>query len=53
VLLTGGPVEVRASIGVACSRADDDASELVRRADQAMYLSKRTGRNRVTVFDPG
>ena len=30
-----------------------DLRSIMNKSDQAMYLSKKTGRNRVTVFDPG
>jgi two-component system chemotaxis response regulator CheY len=44
---------VTASFGVATSGMDTpDAAALVEHADQALYLSKRTGRNRMTPFDP-
>lgn len=44
---------VTASLGVAFCPAGDrvDADELVRRADAAMYRSKRIGRNAFSVFD--
>ncbi len=38
---------VTISAGVAEARAGDTATELLRRADQAMYAAKRAGRNRV------
>jgi two-component system, cell cycle response regulator len=36
-----------ASIGVACSGADDTAETLLKRADEGLYEAKRAGRNRV------
>ncbi len=42
--LTGGSAELRVSIGVACGEAGAlQAEDLVRRADAAMYQSKRAG----------
>jgi diguanylate cyclase (GGDEF)-like protein len=42
------------SIGVAQFPAHGaDLQSVLNRADQAMYLAKKTGRNRVVVFDPG
>jgi diguanylate cyclase (GGDEF)-like protein/PAS domain S-box-containing protein len=38
---------ITASIGVAQLRASDDASNLVQRADRALYAAKAAGRNRV------
>ncbi len=45
---------VTASIGVALYRAGDrvDAEQLLRQADQAMYLAKLAGKNRYHLFDP-
>ncbi|PAM44070.1 hypothetical protein CEJ63_24025, partial [Acinetobacter baumannii] len=41
-------LEVTASIGLAQWRpAEDDLAALLRRADHAMYVAKRSGRNRV------
>jgi diguanylate cyclase (GGDEF)-like protein len=40
------------SIGVASTRGEEAMDTLVKRADQAMYVAKKTGRNRV-VLDPG
>jgi len=50
----GMRVTTSVSIGVA-SFPDHgaDLQSIVNKADQAMYLSKKTGRNRVTLFDPG
>jgi two-component system cell cycle response regulator len=43
-----GMVEVTISIGIATLDAvDDDASSILKRADQALYRAKRDGRNRV------
>jgi diguanylate cyclase (GGDEF)-like protein len=51
-LLLGDRVTVTASIGVATVSAGADApSELLRRADQALYRAKNGGRNRVCVGD--
>jgi diguanylate cyclase len=35
------------SAGVAQLMADEDAADAIKRADQAMYLAKRAGKNRV------
>ncbi|SDG89311.1 putative bifunctional diguanylate cyclase/phosphodiesterase [Klenkia brasiliensis] len=55
VQLTGRPVTVTASIGVAttATATGRDAEELLRNADVAMYQAKATGRNRVVTFAPG
>lgn len=44
-----GGIHLTVSIGVAASRITDSPEALLRRCDQAMYLSKRGGRNLVTV----
>ena len=42
------PLEITASIGVACSeRSDDTAESVLKRADEGLYEAKRAGRNRV------
>ncbi len=53
--LTGLPGEVRltVSIGVAASHPFDSPHELLRRCDEALYRSKRGGRNLVTVDRSG
>jgi diguanylate cyclase (GGDEF)-like protein len=43
----GRPVYVTVSIGVASLEKGESAEELVRRADEAMYQAKASGRNRV------
>lgn len=49
----GGSVAVSASVGVALYPKDgSDPDLLLRHADQAMYLAKQAGRNRVQWFDP-
>ncbi|MBD3390522.1 MAG: diguanylate cyclase [Chitinivibrionales bacterium] len=37
------------SIGIAEARSDEDEKKLVKRADEAMYQSKRLGRARITI----
>lgn len=48
---SGQAVSLEASVGVALARAGDDAETLIRRADQAMYQAKGSGRARFEVFD--
>jgi two-component system cell cycle response regulator len=40
-------IEVTISIGIATLDADDNAANILKRADQALYRAKRDGRNRV------
>lgn len=44
-------VEVGASIGIALSRGEDSGTQLIRRADAAMYAAKAGGRNRVQLHE--
>ncbi|HOX05152.1 MAG TPA: sensor domain-containing diguanylate cyclase [Planctomycetota bacterium] len=47
----GHTFQVTASLGAAEFRPGMSASELIDAADRAMYMGKRTGRNRVCYFD--
>ena len=40
------------SLGVATTRQNETAKSLLKRADDALYLAKRSGRDRVMVADP-
>jgi len=44
-----GNIRLTVSIGVAASGRNDAPEELLRRCDEALYLSKKGGRNLVTV----
>jgi diguanylate cyclase (GGDEF)-like protein len=46
-----GPLRITVSIGVAALRPEEGASELLRRADLALYRAKEAGRNRVQVAE--
>ena len=47
----GHTVIIDGSVGIAYGVGHDDAEELVRRADQAMYRAKDSGRARYEVYD--
>lgn len=53
VIVDGIKFSVSASVGVSLFPHNDvsDGDQLIRYADQAMYISKRQGKNKVTVFD--
>ena len=52
LIIEGVELRPTASIGLACSSNDGkDVDELLRRADAAMYQSKRSGRNQFHFFD--
>jgi diguanylate cyclase (GGDEF)-like protein len=42
------PIQVTVSIGIAMKGEDDTVRSLLKRSDEALYLSKRSGRNRVS-----
>jgi len=52
LLLDGRETDASASIGVACSRPGDDAEQLLRNADIAMYSAKAAGKARFVTFRP-
>ncbi|MBB3111579.1 diguanylate cyclase (GGDEF)-like protein [Paenibacillus phyllosphaerae] len=43
--------EITSSLGVASVRAGDDSISVIERADQALYLAKQSGRNKVKASD--
>jgi diguanylate cyclase (GGDEF)-like protein len=52
VILDGEKMQVSASIGVTLYPQDgSDADQLMRHADQAMYVAKQEGKNRYRLFD--
>ena len=52
VPVAGTNVSVRASLGVAVTADADGPDEVLRNADLAMYVSKSSGRDRVTWYEP-
>ncbi len=48
-----GSLAVTASFGLAVGTPGDEPSELLRRADAAMYRAKARGRNEIVAFDDG
>jgi diguanylate cyclase (GGDEF)-like protein len=51
-LISGNVTRIQASIGIAHSGDDRNASDLMREADMAMYRAKGMGKNRIVVFEP-
>ena len=50
LLVDGRGIESTASIGAACSQPGDDAEQLLRKADIAMYNAKAAGKARCVLF---
>ncbi len=51
-LISGNVTRIQASIGIAHSDDELNASDLMREADMAMYRAKGLGKNRIVVFEP-
>lgn len=49
---TAQPVRMTVSIGVALATENEAADTVLQRADEAMYLAKQRGRNRVEILPP-
>ncbi len=47
----GRELSVTASIGLACRTSDEGEADLLRNADIAMYVAKKSGKGRYVVFD--
>lgn len=53
-LLDGSEIRITISVGVAsCFRPGEEADRLLERADTALYMAKRGGRNKVAAAHPG
>jgi diguanylate cyclase (GGDEF)-like protein len=52
IVLFSKPVSVGASVGYAIRRGDEDAADMLQRADMAMYSVKETGKQSVAAFTP-
>ena len=46
-----GNLEITISLGMADLNQDESVKALLKRADDALYLAKRSGRNRVTICE--
>ena len=53
IQVEGKEVFITASVGIATSKGDDTASDLLRNADMAMYVAKSRGKSRYECFEPG
>lgn len=52
VLSDSGDLEVQVSIGIALANPGEDAHDILRHADAALYRAKRSGRAQAAVYDP-
>jgi diguanylate cyclase (GGDEF)-like protein len=52
ISLENSQVTVNVSVGIAFSDADSSRSDLMRKADAALYHAKRTGKNQVVLHTP-
>ena len=52
VTVDGRPLAVGVSVGVATAQPDDDVEDLLRAADEAMYVAKTAGGRRCALADP-
>ncbi len=50
--VTGQEIHVRASVGIATAGPEDDADQVLRNADLAMYRAKAAGEGGYTRYDP-
>jgi diguanylate cyclase len=50
--LSAAEAAITFSVGVSVARPDSTAESIVREADQALYQSKESGRNRVSYYEP-
>ena len=51
VSVPGHDIKITVSLGVSCFKlVDSDLTECIERADDAMYESKKTGKNKVTLY---
>ncbi len=52
VITTEHKIKVTASIGISTfKKSDSEATDCIERADDAMYISKKTGKNKVTLYN--
>ena len=52
VLTDSGDLQVQVSIGIALANPGEDAHDILRHADAALYRAKRSGRAQAAVYDP-